>query len=640
MTIAIDNTILRTVARCDTEAVLRHVLGLTTVEESAALASGTAAHEALAAWLGGVDLGGAMGTFTAHYGAFVANCARPQDIPARLSLVNLTAVLAHWFETHPLTALPYVPDAELVEVAFAVPLDDAGEFTFTGRLDAVVRDRQHGLLYVLDHKAQPLWVNVLTPRGWLPMADVKPGSYVIGANGLPVQVLGVYPQGKVQTYKVTFNDGASTYCTDEHLWNVRTQFRLSPWQTRTLKDIRGALQARPYLRFQVPVSESVHYFPGTDTLPLDPYLLGVLLGDGYLNGNSVALSSNEVELINLVKQHLPDDVVIHKARSLNYSWIIKGKVRPWNSVLTQLREMSLMGTLSATKFVPARYLRSTEAERLALLQGLLDTDGCIYQSHIMYDSTSLALVEAVVELTRSLGGLARFRRRTGTKQQAYRAHLRFPKGVVPFRLKRKASKVRPRQRFARYIKTIELSHVEECQCIKVAAPDGLYITDDFVVTHNTTGRLTPYWARKFRKDSQMSGYVWAAEQTLGQRVTGIYINAIEFAELPGSDRKCKTHSVAYAECGPEHAKSETIQFDRHPAQLERWRADALTLARRYAKLLERFGDRDALPNVAMNGVFHNACDFCAYSDFCDNMRPQQSLDTMFVESRWVPGGPR
>jgi hypothetical protein len=161
----------------------------------------------------------------------------------------------------------------------------------------------------------------------------------------------------------------------------------------------------------------------------------------------------------------------------------------------------------------------------------------------------------------------------------------------------------------------------------------------YVLDHKTTGRLTPTWSEKFRNDSQMSGYVWAAQQTLGMPVVGVYINAIEYSQLPSAPRKCRTHGVEYAECGPLHARSELLIYTRSPEQLETWRQNAVALARTYRTLLYRFGDAplaEALTKPLMTGTFTNACSWCDFAKFCSAGRPQHYVDSMLIRSPWQP----
>ena len=160
---------------------------------------------------------------------------------------------------------------------------------------------------------------------------------------------------------------------------------------------------------------------------------------------------------------------------------------------------------------------------------------------------------------------------------------------------------------------------------------GLYVLD-----HKSTKQLNSWKLEKWRMDSQMSGYTWAAQQTTGKLVAGILINAIQVDNLPSSDRKCKEHSVAYSECGALHARFELAIFTRTPDQLETWRRDAVRFARAYRELAKRIPTLDSLHDADMGGTFRDACSFCDFKDFCAGGRPTEYIEGMLVYSPWEP----
>jgi hypothetical protein len=166
----------------------------------------------------------------------------------------------------------------------------------------------------------------------------------------------------------------------------------------------------------------------------------------------------------------------------------------------------------------------------------------------------------------------------------------------------------------------------------VRANDGL----PCLIEHKSTGQIASDWIRQFKKDSQVSGYMWGAQQHLGQRIVDVYVNAIEMKKLPSSDRKCKEHGVQYSECGAQHAKSEIIIVSRTDAQLAEWRKTALHLARRYKELLQRYPNVTAIDKVRMQGTFNGSCRWCQFDDFCNAGRPANMIGSMFVEDRWSP----
>src|SRR5689334_22598057 len=129
-------------------------------------------------------------------------------------------------------------------------------------------------------RAQPLDTTVLTPEGWARFGDLQVGDLVVGSDGLPTPVLGVYPQGRKPVYRVTAQDGASTLACGEHLWTVRTRGdrRRGTWRTLQTQDMAGSLRSFHAHRYELPLVEPVEFVERE--VPMHPYALGLLLGDG------------------------------------------------------------------------------------------------------------------------------------------------------------------------------------------------------------------------------------------------------------------------------------------------------------------------------------------------------------------------
>jgi phosphate starvation-inducible PhoH-like protein len=245
-------------------------------------------------------------------------------------------------------------------------------------------------------------------------------------------------------------------------------------------------------------------------VPLDPYALGLLLGDGCLTGKTTpTFATTDGELVCSLESALDSIEVAHKGGVdyvLRHPAGGRGGLRIPNPVTSAIRSLSLCGTRSSTKFVPPVYLLNSAEVRLAVLQGLLDTDGGPVTQEgrtcrIQYTTTSTRLSDDVIFLVRSLGGVAYRRTRAAAGRQpgrargrdvpyrsdAYVVEIRLPRNVSPFRLRRKAEKYdtsgggRP----MRFVRSIEPAGSEETVCIRVAAADSLYVTDDFLLTHNT-----------------------------------------------------------------------------------------------------------------------------------------------------------
>jgi phosphate starvation-inducible PhoH-like protein len=324
-------------------------------------------------------------------------------------------------------------------------------------------------------------------------------------------VLGVYPQGRRDVFRVRAQDGASTVCCAEHLWFVTTpDDRQHGRDGRVLQtqEMVGRLRRHHQHRFELPLAEPVELEP--QDVPLDPYALGLLLGDGCITTSTTpSFSTRDPELAEALEEALPG---IELRRKNEFDYVLRhvdgrrGGVIVANPVTATLRKLRLDGTRSNTKFVPDSYLWNAPDVRLAVLQGLLDTDGGPVtqrdrRCRIQYSTNSEQLADDVVFLVRSLGGVAYRRRRPAKGRPPGRARggavhhradsfildIRLPAGVQPFRLKRKRLLYREHGggRPMRFVESIEPAGEAETVCIQVAAQDSLYVTDDFLVTHNT-----------------------------------------------------------------------------------------------------------------------------------------------------------
>ncbi len=360
-------------------------------------------------------------------------------------------------------------------------------------------------------RAQPLTADVLTPDGWRKIGDLAVGDLVVGSDGLPTPVLGIYPQGRKEVFRVTTQDGASTLACGEHLWTVRTPDDRShgrPSRVLQTQDMIGRLRRGHVHRFELPLVDPVEFVP--QDVPIAPYALGLLLGDGCLSTTTTpAFATADPELAEALEAELPG---IELKRKTQVDYVLRhihggrGGVIVANPVTVALRELGLAGTRSNTKFVPESYRLNSAAVRLALLQGLFDSDGGpVVQRgrtcRVQYSTCSKRLRDDVVFLVRSLGGVAYWRRRAADgrkpglargravhyRNDAYVIDIRLPEGIEPFRLERKRALYNATGggRPMRFIDAIEPAGETETVCIQVAAADSLYVTDDLIVTHNT-----------------------------------------------------------------------------------------------------------------------------------------------------------
>jgi superfamily II DNA or RNA helicase len=342
-------------------------------------------------------------------------------------------------------------------------------------------------------KAQPISETVYTDIGPVPIGGIQVGDYVIGSNGYPTEVTGVYPQGIKDVVEVEFSDCTTVRCCREHLWNVRTKaqkHRNKSYRTVRVADIANDLyDNQGNAKWFVPVVEPVHF--QQRVLPVAPYLLGVLLGDGGLPQSSIRFSSADRAVVDRVDS-LVQPLGLSVRYIAHYDWAIThGMKKQENLLKTALKDLGVC-VLSKDKKIPDCYKHASYEQRLELLRGLMDTDGTVRKNkyHVEFGAVaSKQLAEDVCDLVRSLGGVTRVKEQTYTSQPGktyYRVAVNLP--VNPFWLARKANlwRSKTKQGKTKAITAIRPVGQELCVCISVAADDGLYVTKDYTVTHNTT----------------------------------------------------------------------------------------------------------------------------------------------------------
>lgn len=353
-------------------------------------------------------------------------------------------------------------------------------------------------------KAQPLRARIATPTGWKRMGDIQPGDRVIGSAGTPVRVTGVFPQGTKKVFAVTFNDGCVVECCDDHLWTVNTPVRKSahkPPRTLPLSEIRKKLTDSNGNRLHfVPMIEPVKY--PHNNVPLDPYLFGYLVANGCLR-HGISISIPDAETLERLTKLLPPGTAFRFSSGIDYNLVHAGKrTSKKNPVRLILTTLGLMGKYAHEKEIPKCYRINSIECRTALLQGLMDGDGYASKDgYIEFNSSSKRLAKQVQWLVQSLGGVGRWRpevtptyfykEELRTGRTAYGVSISLPDNRTAFRLKRKQDRCKARTKYppTRCIVSVDYVGQMECQCISVDAPDCLYATDGFVLTHNTLQML-------------------------------------------------------------------------------------------------------------------------------------------------------
>jgi replicative DNA helicase len=316
-------------------------------------------------------------------------------------------------------------------------------------------------------KAQPLDARVKTPTGWARMSDLRVGDRLASIDGGESVVRGLYPQGARQVYRVVFSDGRAAECCAEHLWRVHHRGWPEPRILTTAK-IAALLASRHYrssLWIDTPAGDDGH----TEPLPVDPWLLGALLGAGQLSGGALRFWTSDPEVLARVAE--------------------RADGRTAGAIIDALRRLRLWDIDGTVRFVPDIYMDARRPARVDLLRGLLDAAGVVEtRGTLRLTVTSGRLARAAATLARSLGGWCAVRRRSTRAPFVCTIDYPEPKELltVSSKLVRTLAPRRPRRPM---FVSIEPTRVTETQCIAVTHPSALYITDDHVVTHNTAFAL-------------------------------------------------------------------------------------------------------------------------------------------------------
>jgi len=272
-------------------------------------------------------------------------------------------------------------------------------------------------------KAQPLYSKIHTPKGWTTMGDIKLHDVVSTPDGKNASVIGIFPQGMVDIYELTFEDGRKTHACGDHLWNVKSNSFDDPTEYMTLStteimnlDVKNEM----FIPLVDPIDDIFHVI-----LPADPYSTGVLLGNNDL---------------------------VYRTSPIGYNLI-------------------------------GPYKFASLSQRKALIQGLMDVNGFCDSKILRYSTYDKLLAHDLQFLIRSVGGIVNIDEVDGVNH-LYIKHNDLQSLVTDPTLKDRLTNTDNTNGLK--ITDIKFIGKDKAQCIMINHPDHLYITDDFIVTHNTT----------------------------------------------------------------------------------------------------------------------------------------------------------
>lgn len=434
-------------------------------------------------------------------------------------------------------------------------------------------------------KEQPLDSLVFTPSGPIRMGDIAVGDAVSTPYGGVAKVVSIHPQGEKDIYRVVFADGDSAECGIEHLWRVKHR-RKKNYQVMSLKDIvLAGVMDGDHRKWQVQLPTECYYT--FEDVPIDPYLLGTIIGNGGLTTSVVTFTSMDDETLERMYEVLPDGHSLeHRANPDSpYDYVLKGDGRV-NLVRRQLQSLGLVGCSSHDKFIPDIYKYNSAEVRWDLIQGLCDTDGSAYKAgnQIEYSTASKRLAYDIKELVQSLGGLCHVKYRktacqTGTFW-SYRLYIKHNNRPDFFRLSRKKDRMTPRKKpsLHRTIRHIEYVGKKPAQCIMLDSDDHLYMTNHHIVTHNTvcSDNIGLHVAGKLgikvlNLDTEMTQEEHHAR--ILAHLTGIDIKEIESGRFAKDKKKKQAvrDAAAWLKTIPYYYESVVDKsFDEQVAIMRRW----------------------------------------------------------------------
>jgi hypothetical protein len=393
-----------------------------------------------------------------------------------LKIINYNIAGGKMLVAFPVGRLDLIPkNYEVVDKRALNPVENFPEF------GAILRPSQQDILdNVTDNcminakvgfgKAQPAGSLVRVPGGWKTIESVEIGDSIITPSGNKSKVLGKFYHKDKPIYKVTFADGRHVEACEEHLWGtIDENNKYKVLNTKEILNNKFFKNKELYVPLCSPIEDN------TSKLPLHPYVLGAVLKEGNITHKNVKISSTDIEVINRVKLFLPEGFTIQKTK---HEYSITG------GVANILREMGLH---ERNSFIPEVYKFTSVQNKLFLLQGLFDTDGDV-NNGITYYTTFSQLANGVAEVVRSLGGMCNieYRNENDYVLNIQGLPLYLKKQLFSSSKKSDFISAEPYDDLSKLrIDSIEYVGNKDCWCISIDSEDKLYLTDQYIVTHNT-----------------------------------------------------------------------------------------------------------------------------------------------------------
>lgn len=379
-----------------------------------------------------------------------------------------------------------------------------------GKHMAVLKSRQRGY-------EQPYSELIATPNGFVEMGSLKVGDEIWNPDGNTTKVLEIYEQGFKDVYQLELADGRTVRCGANHLWEVicaNNHFKHKVFKTHDLLNNglfnEVTVNGKKYnsYKYYLPPINPVTYSEKQQNIPA--YTLGALLGDGALTKRTPKISSIDDEILNKIQKELGDGFefkydptttceyrIIDKERFIHKSEFKNGQYGV-NRLHRWLEELDLCVSCQY-KYIPDNYKYGSVEQRYELIRGLMDTDGYISKDGSMsFVNTSKQLIDDFVEVLRSLGLICTISKRAPGSGGTYNgrkifgtkfSYIVYIKGNPDiFYLSRKRNRIKLNRKFSNKVAITNIKYLgeqEQQRCILVDNPNHLYITRDYIPTHNS-----------------------------------------------------------------------------------------------------------------------------------------------------------
>lgn len=397
-------------------------------------------------------------------------------------------------------------------------------------------------------------------RGWVRHGDIVPGDYVYGSDGLPTLVTLVTHYQDRPSYKITFSDKSEIIADEDHLWNVHDRYSNKEYLTLDTKTIAGRylLPTSGETRYSLPPTKPV--LGNHQQFIINPYVLGVWLGDGTTSAASITSGSQDVdemeqlliscgESVKRSKTNTAYRLQLYKTdnnsclrghkyvngithcktciamfQKVSYGTLDVMPPVVNNTFYRRLKELNLLGN----KHIPTNYMESSIDQRLALLQGLMDTDGTVDKkgrATFTQGRNGYNLCVQVRELSDSLGIRTTMREGRAVlkgKDCGPVYQVSMVTNLPIFRLQRKLSLIKDREPKKLTITNVERVENRDTNCISVDAPDHLYVAGkNFVLTHNSSWwfLFLPMWAAAHGHKHFVAAFADSRSQATGHLAT-------------------------------------------------------------------------------------------------------------------------